>query len=171
MDSTQSLALLQQLHPKLRDTATACYNKAVRDTPVGVHPYIIQTLRSFAESDRLYQLGRTVVNPDGKSAAKPMGNIVTKAKAGTSWHNYGLALDFGLLVNGVNKFYGDSAQINDWWMIVVNIFDAEGFNWGHNFPGLQDDPHLECKMGQTINGLLAKHNAGDFIPGTTYVNF
>ncbi|MGZ4000142.1 MAG: M15 family metallopeptidase [Mucilaginibacter sp.] len=171
MERGQSISLLNLLHPKLRDKAIACYNQAVAKTPYNVHPYIIQTYRSIKESDHDYELGRTIVNPDGRSASKPMGDIISDAKGGTSWHNYGLALDFGLLYNGKPVYYGDSADVNKNWAIVVGIFEKAGFNWGHYFPHLQDDPHLECKMGQTINGLLEKYHAGDFIEGTEYINF
>jgi peptidoglycan L-alanyl-D-glutamate endopeptidase CwlK len=166
MDQT-TLDKLNQLHPKLRSIAIACYNKAVQQTPIGVHPIIIETYRSFDESNHLYELGRTKVNPDGKKPSKPYGNIVSNAQAGTSWHNWGLAIDFGLMRNGKPVYENDPQ-----WMTVVKIFEAAGFNSGLYFPeDIIDPDHLEHKMGQTINGLLAKYKAKDFIPGTTYVNF
>lgn len=91
MPDLKSIARLQELHPKIRDKALDAYNEAVRFTPVGVHPFITEAFRSFEKSDHLYALGRTIVNPDGKSKDKPMGNIVSNAKAGQSYHNYGLA--------------------------------------------------------------------------------
>lgn len=169
MDTSQSIALLNQLHPKLRQIAIDAYNKAVQTTPTNVHPYIIETGRSFEESDHDYKLGRTIVNPDGKSAKKPMGNIISNAQAGTSWHNWYLALDFGLLINGKVSYNVDAN-----WMKVVSIFEAVGFNSGLNFPhNFVDSPHLEHKMGQTISGLLAKYHAGDFMPAPNniYINF
>jgi len=60
---------------------------------------------------------------------------------------------------------------NENWMIVVKIFESAGFNSGLYFPGtFKDAPHLEYKGGYTINQLLAKYNAGDFIKGTSYLN-
>lgn len=151
-----SIDKLNLLHPKLRDIAIACYNQACQATPKGVHPYIVQTYRTFAESTALYNQGRTTP-----------GEIVTNAKAGQSWHNWALALDFGLIINGKISY-----NVDDNWMIVVKIFEAKGFNWGGYFPkGFHDDPHLECKMGQTISGLMNKYEAKEFIPGTTYINF
>jgi peptidoglycan L-alanyl-D-glutamate endopeptidase CwlK len=162
-----SITLLNQLHPKLRQKALQAYGAAVARTPVGVHPVINQTIRSFAESDHDYELGRTIVNPDGKSASKPMGNIISDAKGGSSWHNYGLALDFYLLINGRESWNVDAN-----WMIVVNAFKEFGFNWGGEFPGdFKDYPHLECKLGQTLEGLLELHQKGKFIKGTQYVDF
>ncbi len=153
---TKSIARLQQLHPICRDKAIDAYNEACKATPAGVHPFIDQTYRTFEESDKLYQQGRTTP-----------GEIVSNAKAGQSWHNYGLALDFHLQVN--DKDIWD--QHNPNWMVVVNIFKAHGFNWGGEFPGtFKDYPHLEYKGGYTLAQLQAKHSAGDFIEGTELLN-
>lgn len=162
-----SINLLNQLHPKLRALALVAYAQACKETPVGVHPVIDQTYRSFAESDHDYQLGRTIVNPDGRSAKKPYGDIISKAVGGHSWHNYGLALDFYMLING-----RESWTVDENWMIIVNSFKEHGFNWGGDFEGdFQDDPHLEHKMGQSLTGLMLLHLDGKLIPGTPYVNF
>lgn len=151
---TKSIARLQQLHPICRDAAIDAYNEAVKATPVGVHPYVDETLRSFERSDALYQQGRT----------KP-GPIVTNARAGQSFHNYGLALDFHLQING--KDVWDEKNPN--WMVVVNIFKKHGFKWGGEFKSLKDYPHLEWQ-GYTIAQLWDMHKSGKFIPGNTYLN-
>lgn len=152
---SNSLDQIETLHPKLRSIALQAYNEAIQHTPIGVHPIITQGYRTFEESDKIYQQGRTTP-----------GEIVSNAKAGQSWHNFGLAVDFALVVNG--KTIWD--QHNPQWSTVVNIFKAHGFTWGGDWKGFKDYPHLEMKFGQTLSNLLAKHNAGDFIPGTTYVN-
>jgi peptidoglycan L-alanyl-D-glutamate endopeptidase CwlK len=153
MDS--SLAQIQTLHPKIRQAALDAYSESVKETPVGVHPVITQGLRSFAESDKLYAQGRTTP-----------GSIVSNAKAGQSWHNYGLALDFVNLVNGKENWNVDSN-----WMKVVNIFKSHGFTWGGDFPGsFKDYPHFEMKLGLTLSQVLAKYNNKDFIEGTNYIN-
>lgn len=46
--------------------------------------YAISGLRTYEEQDKLYAQGRKGVP----------GNIVTKAKGGESFHNFGIALDF-----------------------------------------------------------------------------
>jgi peptidoglycan L-alanyl-D-glutamate endopeptidase CwlK len=151
--STDQIATL---HPKLRDIALQAYNEAVQATPVGVHPIITQGYRTFDESNKLYQQGRTT-----------SGEIVTNAKAGQSWHNYGLAVDFALVINGNAEWNQNDPN----WMTVVNIFKNHGFNWGGDFPGtFKDYPHLENKMGQTLAELYNKYTEKDFIPGTEYVN-
>jgi peptidoglycan L-alanyl-D-glutamate endopeptidase CwlK len=160
-----SLTQIQTLHPALRPITIQGYNTAVKQTPAGIHPVIAEALRTFDRSTQLYRLGRDVVNPDGRSKVKPMGNIVSFAQAGLSWHNYGLAFDWYLLINGKPSYTVDAN-----WMLVVKIFEDLGFNSGINFP-TPDEDHLENKMGQTLSGLLLKYHAAYFIPGTQYVNF
>jgi peptidoglycan L-alanyl-D-glutamate endopeptidase CwlK len=121
------------------------YTEAVMKTPVGVHPVIIQGLRTFEESDLLYQKGRTRPGPK-----------VTNAKAGQSYHNYGMALDFALQVNGKIIW-----KVTKDWMTVVDIFKAHGWSWGGDWKGsLKDYPHLEKTFGYNWRDLLALHNAG-----------
>lgn len=150
-----SVDKLNLLHPKIRQSALDAYAEAIQATPVGCHPVIDQTLRTFAESDALYAQGRTAP-----------GEIVTQAKAGQSYHNYSLALDFHLVINGK-----DSWGVDHNWMKVVNIFKAHGFSWGGDFPGnFKDYPHLENRCGHNWRELLVLHNESKFIEGTQYIN-
>lgn len=149
-----SIAQLQLLHPKLRDIALTAYYEACKATPALVHPYVDQTYRTFGESEKLYAKGRT----------EP-GEIVSNAKAGQSYHNYGLALDFHLIIDGK-----DSWEVDHNWSVIVNCFKAHGFTWGGDFAGsFKDYPHLEMRFGHNWRDLLLLHNQGKFIPGTTYV--
>lgn len=141
----QSESKLILLHPAIRDKAILAYNKAVQVTPVGVHPSITETVRSFARSDELWAQGRT----------KP-GQIVTNAKAGESYHNYGLAIDFVIQVNGMPDW-----TVNDNWMKVVSCFKEQGFFWGGDFIMIKDFPHFENRLGYNWRTLLAKYNAGE----------
>lgn len=163
---TKSLARLQQLHPICRDKAIDAYNEAVQATPKGVHPYIDQTLRTFEESTKLYNQPFDGKDNDGDGRIDEADEKVSNAKAGQSWHNYGLALDFHLQING--KDVWDEKNPN--WKVVVNIFKKHGFSWGGDWNSFKDYPHLEYKGGYTLAQLQAKHKAGDFILGNTYVN-
>ena len=154
MVDTVSLKRLNQLHPLVKDLAIEAYNEAVKLTPVGVHPFITQTMRTFEESDALYAQGRT----------KP-GPIVSNVKGGRSFHNYGLAIDF---VNKVNDQINWTVDAN--WMIVVKCFKQRGFKWGGDWTGsLIDYPHFEMSFGLSTLKLLAKHNSNQFIAGTKFV--
>jgi len=124
--------------------------------------------RTHKEQQDLWNLGRTVVNPQGYDILrKPLGNIVTWAKAGESYHNYGLAVDCVLLLdkdkNGTfesaswdPKLDFDKDGIADW-MEVVQIFMKYGWEWGGNWGKPKTDtPHFQKTFGMTIAQLQKK---------------
>jgi len=137
---TKSIERLNQLHPAIRQKALDAYAEAVAKTPQGVHPLITQTLRTFAESDALYAQGRT-----------KKGSIVTNASAGQSYHNYGLALDFCLVIDGKTSWVIDKN-----WLLVISIFKKHGFVSGNDFKSIKDAPHFEMTFGNHWKTLLAK---------------
>lgn len=140
-----SIERLNQLHPLIRNDAILSYNESISIMPVGVKILITQTMRSFEESAHLYAQGRT----------EP-GSIVTKAQAGQSYHNYGLGIDFVLLVGGKMIW-----KVDENWMTVVNIFKKYGFKWGGDWKGkFKDYPHLEKTLGHNWRDLLVLHNTG-----------
>jgi len=150
-----SIVQIRTLHPKLRDITLQAYNESVNATPAGIHPIITQGYRTFAESKKLYAQGRT--SP---------GEIVTNAQAGSSYHNYGLAIDFALRVDGKTTWNEKHPD----WMTVVNIFKKHGFNWGGDFIGsFKDYPHLEMRFGLHWRELLVLYQSNNFITGTNYV--
>lgn len=151
---------IELLHPSVRQEVRELVEQA--NAKLGKHSEIriVQGYRSYAEQDALYAQGRT----------KP-GKKVTNAKAGQSIHNYGVAIDFALLIDGKEiswdtKADWDGDKIADW-MEVVNTFTKAGWQWGGAWK-FQDNPHLE-KL-HDYKPLLAKFNAKDFIPGTNYIN-
>lgn len=141
---TLSLKRLNQLHPMVRKDAIDAYGEAVMKTPKNVHPVIIQTLRTFEEQELLYEKGRS----------RP-GQIVTNARPGSSYHNYGLAIDFALQVNGKLIW-----TVTKDWLTVANIFKARGWSWGGDWKSLKDYPHVEKTLGHHWSELLSLHNAG-----------
>lgn len=77
---------LTDLRPEMIPLATKFLNDCAS---AGLSVLVTCTLRSMAEQTALYAQGRT----------KP-GEVVTKAQAGQSAHNYGFALDVVPVVNG-----------------------------------------------------------------------
>lgn len=123
---------------------------------------ITSTLRTWKEQEELYAQGRT----------KP-GPKVTNAKAGDSIHNFGLAADVVLIINGKTVSWDTK---KDWdkdkqsdWMEVVTYVKSKGWKWGGDWISFKDMPHFEKTFGHTVKQLKEKYLAEDFIPGTTYV--
>lgn len=144
---------INELHPKLSPIAQTAWQECEDAMPENTKLWIDQALRTFDESDALYAQGRTAP-----------GSIVTNAKAGQSYHNYGLAFDFHMITNGK-----DDWQVGALWMKVVEIMKSHGFTWGGSFKTILDQPHFELTFGYNWRALLGKYNANDFITGTNYV--
>jgi peptidoglycan LD-endopeptidase CwlK len=142
----KSAARISGLHPVVKAATLAlierCYAR-------GVNIVITQGLRTIAEQDALYAQGRT------KS-----GNIVTNAKGGHSYHNYGLAVDFALLLpNGSSVSWDmnrdDNKNLITDWQEVVKEAKALGFEWGGDWTSFKDYPHFQMVFGLTLTQLRA----------------
>lgn len=158
MKDQKTLERIQLLHPKLRDEAGLLYDEIVASLTGSAICRFAYTLRTFAEQDALFAQGRT----------KP-GKVVTNAKGGQSYHNYGLAIDIVLILdkdkNGTfetaswdlkTDFDGDKKAD---WMEVVQIFKRFGFEWGGDWKFV-DAPHFQKTFGKSIYELRALHTAG-----------
>jgi peptidoglycan L-alanyl-D-glutamate endopeptidase CwlK len=160
-------------HPILRATLLEQYKKANSLLGKNVRLRFSYVLRTFQEQNHLYALGRTEINPDGKSKSKPLGNIVTNSKGGQSIHNYGLAFDIVLLIDKNNDgifetatwdtlkdFDGD--KVSDW-MEVVNYFKSQGWEWGGDWKSFKDTPHFQFDFGFSWKDLKERVDAGKTI--------
>jgi hypothetical protein len=131
---------LEKLQPVARVKARAAFQKAEEE---GLSLLVASGLRTFAEQDALFALGRT----------KP-GKIVTNAQAGESYHNFGLGFDFSLLRQGRALF--DQREPD--WKRFVRIAKAHGFDWGGDIN--QDFPHFHMKNPPSLPSLRAKFPTG-----------
>jgi peptidoglycan L-alanyl-D-glutamate endopeptidase CwlK len=144
-----SIERLAELHPLIRERALAAFKKAHEALKGGFQPRITYAYRTDAEQERLYTIGRT---------EPPYGKYVTHARAGQSYHNYGLAVDFVLLSRDGKHISWDTLKDFDGdlksdWMEVVEIFKDDGWQWGGDFRTFKDRPHLQLTLGKTIADL------------------
>lgn len=168
MRDTISIERVGLLHPKIRQSVKQLIEAAEQKLP-RIAIRIVQGLRTFPEQTALYQQGR-----DGDKRAR-----VTNAKAGQSFHNYGLAIDFAILYDKDNNGTYETLSwdlLKDMdkdgeadWMEVVDIFENAGYKWGGRWSSIKDNPHLEEDFGFTWKQLLYKYNNNEFIPHTNYV--
>jgi peptidoglycan L-alanyl-D-glutamate endopeptidase CwlK len=106
----------------------------------GLGLLVTQGLRTWAEQDALYAKGRT---------APPIGKqfVVTNARGGRSWHNFGLAFDIVVL---------DSVGKSDWdvshpgWSMAAELGKSVGLEWGGDWKGFKDMPHFQYTGGLTL---------------------
>jgi len=141
-----TLQRIELLHPKLKQEALEIYKEICNKLTNGIQCRFTQTLRTNKEQDELYAIGRT----------KP-GKVVTWAKGGDSYHNYGLAIDICLLVDlngdGIKEASWDTLKDFDGdhqsdWREVVEVFLKYGWEWGGNWNKPKTDtPHFQkCKF-------------------------
>ncbi|MGI8348922.1 M15 family metallopeptidase [Niallia circulans] len=132
-----------ELNPVVNEKKDILVKKA---GDIGIRVVITEDFRSVEEQNRLYEQGRT-----------REGSIVTNAKGGQSYHNYGLAIDFALMdINGVviwdMKYDGNGNGKSDW-SEVVEIAKSLGFQWGGDWANFKDYPHFQMDFGLTIEEL------------------
>lgn len=157
MTDQKTLERIQLLHPKVRDEAEQIYKIISKELTGKSGCRFTHTLRTFAEQNELYAKGRT----------KP-GGIVTNARGGFSFHNYGLAIDIVLLkdnnLDGIGEqaiwdtkvdIDGDGKRD---WIEVVNVFKQFGWEWGGDWK-FNDPPHFQKTFGKSVRELLALHTA------------
>ena len=99
----------------------------------GVAVMVTQGLRTWKEQDALYAKGRT---------APPIGRkyIVTNAKGGSSWHNFGLAFDI-VVLDSIGKANWDTSHPG--WARAAKIGKSLGLEWGGDWKSFKDLPHFQ----------------------------
>jgi len=163
-----TLERIQRLHPKIRQEVNDAYLYANNNLlGKGLRLRFAYTLRSFAEQDNLYALGRTKLFDNNSNRL----GIVTNARGGESVHNYGLAFDIVLLLDSSNdgtfktaswniKRDDDHDQKPDW-KEIADYFKKLGWKWGGDWKSFPDYPHFEKTFGHTWKSLSEKYKAGD----------
>ncbi len=96
--------------------------------------YVTCGMRTFAEQDALYAKGRTA--PGGK---------VTNAKAGSSAHNYGLAIDAcrdgDIVKAGLQPVWKEQA-----YKALADRAQEKGLEAGFYWKSLMDGPHIQLPL-------------------------
>lgn len=141
---------LNEINPTLKAKAIQLIEKAYSE---GIWILVTQGLRTIAEQNALYAQGRTT-----------SGKIVTNAKGGTSYHNFGLAFDFAV--------YNSDGKTINWtidsrWKRVGAIGKSLGLEWGGDFKSIKDVPHFQLTFGLTTAQLRAGAKPPTSTPSTT----
>ncbi|WP_316568692.1 M15 family metallopeptidase [Neobacillus sp. YIM B06451] len=131
------------LHPVVREKAEELVSIAAKK---GITIQLIEGFRTVEEQNRLYAIGRS----DG-------GQIVTYARGGESYHNYGLAVDFALTGKDGSLIWDTDHDMNgngrrDWEEVGL-MAKGMGFEWGGDWERFKDYPHLQMTFGLSISEL------------------
>lgn len=109
----------------------------------GIVSKIISGTRTYKEQAKLYAQGRT----------EP-GKIVTKAPAGHSNHNFGIAWDVGLFKGSE---YLDESPFYD---TVGSIGKHLGLEWGGDWSSIIDKPHFQLATELKLAEVRSRFEAG-----------
>jgi D-alanyl-D-alanine carboxypeptidase len=123
--ATYSLSLIQTLQPPVQPIALSFLAKC---EDAGIPCSVVQGTRSFAEQQKVYDQGRTTP-----------GAVVTKARPGDSYHQYGLAFD---VVPDAYKNMPDWNPSGPYWVQIGQIGESLGLTWGGRWLS-PDEPHFE----------------------------
>ena len=121
---------IRTLHPTAQGAAREWLRRCLE---AGIPVKIICGTRTFEEQDALYEQGRN----------KP-GPIVTKARGGFSFHNFGIAWDFAVF---------DNKGLPQWESPLMGkageIAESLGLEWGGRWQ-FADTGHVQLKTGLTL---------------------
>ena len=106
----------------------------VRARELGVEVRIIDGNRTYAEQDKLF-------------AQRPK---VTNARGGQSWHNFGLAFDFGVFRG--KDYLGDSPHYKTLGKLATAIPNT---TWGGTWTKLVDEPHIQLNLFSSTSAARA----------------
>ena len=96
--------------------------------------------RTYEEQDRLYSKGR---NEKGEIIDE--SKVVTYAKGGQSYHNFGLAFDVEVYNENGTKNWNKQSEA---WQKVINEGKKQGFVAGAEWNDFPDLPHFENSFGK-----------------------
>ncbi|ELK48923.1 peptidoglycan L-alanyl-D-glutamate endopeptidase CwlK [Halobacillus sp. BAB-2008] len=160
-------ALLFYLVPQVqRDMPPGVFYKEEDTVPTDLHPVVEQKKEELMDAVRAKGIDvviteghRTMERQDALYAQgrSEGGSIVTSAKGGESYHNYGLAIDFALRTAEGDVVWDrvrdDNGNGEPDWMEVVEEAKSLGFEWGGDWSNFKDYPHLQMDFGLTIRDL------------------
>jgi peptidoglycan L-alanyl-D-glutamate endopeptidase CwlK len=110
----------------------------------GIPARVISGTRTYEEQNTLFRKGR-FGNP---------GPVVTNARGGQSNHNFGIAWDIGIFVNG--KYLKESPLYDQ----VPTVGLGAGIEWGGAWATFPDRPHYQLVTGRPIGVVRASFEKG-----------
>lgn len=131
------------LHPDVQGVARQHIGQLQEE---GIDARVIAGFRTYAEQDALYARGRTAP-----------GNIVTNARGGESFHNFGVAYDIAIfdesgryITSGSHPSYVRAAELGQ----------ALGLEPGARFTRFPDPSHFQRTRGIGLATMRSRFEAG-----------
>lgn len=146
----RSLKNIETLIPRAQEPFKKFYLLATATAAsMGCEYIAISGLRSMEEQAALYAKGRTAP-----------GKKVTNARAGSSWHNFGAAVDFGVFRDGKYLDSSDPKLARRVHIACSKHAKALGIEWGGSWRTFKDIPHYQLTGGMTLATARRLHKGG-----------
>ncbi len=157
----RSEAVLAQINPQMANRVRLM---AADLRAQGINIIVTSGLRTHAQQTALYAQGRESLSRVnelrrqagwGPISANENRSTVTNARAGSSLHNYGLAVDVVPLgANGQPNWNVG----NDVWQRIGAAGKRQGMEWGGDFQSIVDRPHFQMTGGRSVSDLRTQYN-------------
>lgn len=118
----------------------------------GLQYKVICGLRSWEEQERLYAQGRTTP-----------GKIVTRARPGSSMHNFGLAIDMGVFRGDKYLDEVEPKTADAFHNKAALLADKHNLRWGGHFKTIYDAPHYELDVALSLAQLRELRVPGKWV--------
>ena len=126
---------LEDLSPAVQARARAFLGACAAQ---GLDVLVTCTLRDYEAQAALFAQGRTAPGP-----------IVTNARPGESWHQFGCALDVVPLRNG-KPVWGTKGADGTLWALIGDIGQEHGLEWAGRWSHFREMPHFQHIGGLTL---------------------
>jgi peptidoglycan LD-endopeptidase CwlK len=113
----------------------------------GIDILITSTYRDSESQAALYAKGRTALGNNPRPG-KPMGDTVTNAQSGTSFHNYRCAFDFVPIIDGKPVWNDDNLFTR-----CGIIAESVGLEWAGRWRTFKELAHCQYTGGLSITDL------------------
>lgn len=143
---------ISDLHP----IVTKLCNDLIQECDsAGIDIMVTSTYRDIESQNELYKVGRTIKGAN-VTAKKPMGDKLTNASGGKSFHNYRVAFDVVPIVNG-KAIWNDY----DLWHQIGKIGKSVGLEWAGDWVSFKEYAHfqytgglklIDFQSGKTLEG-------------------
>lgn len=124
----------------------------------GVEVLVYCTLRPLAEQAELYAIGRTKPGKHWKTGEMGFGkgHTRTNAEPGSSWHNFGRALDAVPMVHGkpdwsYSDVDDDRVPDEEWWRVMVEEAKRIGLEWAGDWKNFKEFVHFQWTNGESLS--------------------
>lgn len=150
--SERTKSNLNGLNGRFLDVLTPFLHEATRVAAQhGMRVDVIAGLRTWDQQAALYAKGRTAP-----------GAVVTNARPGSSWHNFGLAVDLGLFQGRTYVDSKDPRKAESVYREIAEIAREYGIEWGGNWRSFKDTPHFEYHPGINLAEAARRLKAGGY---------